>query len=33
MIRIGIAPTGMRVISFLDPTSNTETASDPASET
>ena len=33
MSRFGIAPTGIRVTSFLDPTSNTETAFEPALET
>jgi hypothetical protein len=33
MSRFGITPTGMRVTSFLDPTSNTETAFEPALET
>ena len=33
MIRFGIAPTRMRVTSFLDPTSTTETVSEPALET
>jgi hypothetical protein len=33
MIRFGIAPTGMRASSFRDPTSSTETASEPALET
>jgi hypothetical protein len=33
MIRFGTSPTGMRATSFLDATSSTETAFDPASET
>ncbi len=33
MSRFGITPTGMRVTSFLDLTSNTETAFEPALET